>query len=376
MDAAGFQERLINDLATSMGVLQLYLGHRLKIFDAMRSFGTETPVTASALATKMQLSERYIVEFLKSCAVQGYLIKAPNDEAAFILPAGHASALCDREHPNYCAAFTCFLPSITPILGALQEAFRTGGGMPYHDYGPDLLEGISEGNRPLYKHEMLQEWLPKTKVWDKLQTPGAKILDVACGEAWSTITLAKGLPHLTNVIDAVDLDEKSLELARQNIEAEGVSDRIALHHKYAHEVSDGDYDLIMICESLHDMHNPETVLKSLLPLLHDDGIVFVADEGVPDTEEEMLPKDPTKIGSPSDEPNNFLGRLNYGFSVLHCLPASKCWHSSAAIGTAIRPSTLRAIAKSAGYDVEEVHHNGFWRFYQLTPLAPAKSQGA
>jgi hypothetical protein len=59
----------------------------------------------------------------------------------------------------------------------------------------------------------------------------------------------------------------------------------------------------------------------------------------------------------------------YGWSVLHCLPATMAEHPTIATGTVLRPPTLRQYARDAGF-----HHaqelavdNDFWRFYMLQP---------
>jgi len=45
----------------------------------------------------------------------------------------------------------------------------------------------------------------------------------------------------------------------------------------------------------------------------------------------------------------------YGVSVLYCLPQALSEQPSAAIGTVIRPSTMRALARDAGFSrVEDV----------------------
>ena len=60
--------------------------------------------------------------------------------------------------------------------------------------------------------------------------------------------------------------------------------------------------------------------------------------------------------------------LDYGFSVLHCLPVSRADTPSAATGTVMRTHTMRAYADQAGFgDVEIVPiEHDFWRFYRLT----------
>lgn len=57
----------------------------------------------------------------------------------------------------------------------------------------------------------------------------------------------------------------------------------------------------------------------------------------------------------------------YCFSVLHCLPACMVETPSAAAGTVMRPSTLRANATNAGFrDVELLPiENSFYAFYRL-----------
>lgn len=62
-------------------------------------------------------------------------------------------------------------------------------------------------------------------------------------------------------------------------------------------------------------------------------------------------------------PGDEIERLMYGFSILHCLPASRTETPSAATGTVLRPATLRAYATEAGFgDVQILPiENEMWR---------------
>jgi hypothetical protein len=60
-------------------------------------------------------------------------------------------------------------------------------------------------------------------------------------------------------------------------------------------------------------------------------------------------------------------RLNYGWSILHCLAVGMMDADSAGTGTVIRPDTVRAYAAEAGFarvDVLPIEHDS-WRFYRL-----------
>ncbi len=68
-------------------------------------------------------------------------------------------------------------------------------------------------------------------------------------------------------------------------------------------------------------------------------------------------------------PAHEIEALNYGWSILHCLPVGLLDKDSAGTGTVIRPSTVRAYATAAGFGRVEVLpiEYDFWRFYWLEP---------
>jgi hypothetical protein len=102
------------------------------------------------------------------------------------------------------------------------------------------------------------------------------------------------------------------------------------------------------------MAYPVEALRRMRELAAPDGAVLIADEAVADSLEEN---------------RHFLGRLTSNFSVLHCLPQAMVFPGAAGTGTVIRPSTLSAYAREAGFATVEVLpiENPLWRFYRLTP---------
>ena len=101
------------------------------------------------------------------------------------------------------------------------------------------------------------------------------------------------------------------------------------------------------------MNEPGRALEAARAVLGANGAVFVGDERVAE-----------EFGVQGD----FLERLNYGFSVLHCLPATMAEGAGTANGTVLRPATVRAWAADAGFaetTVLGIEHP-FWRFYRLS----------
>ena len=343
-----FAERIFGEVLTAMAVLNVYLGHRLGLFRALM----EGPATPAELAKRAGCVERYVREWLECMAVQDYVT---HDQATgrFALPREHAAVLVDRDNPSYAAALACFVPSLGGVLPQLLQAFRTGGGVPYEAYGADVLEAIAFGNRPMFVNDYVARWLPALPdVVTRLEA-GARVADIGCGLGWSSIALARAFPKTR--IDAVDVDEASVAEARRQAAEAGVADRIAFHRSAVEDAPlRGPYDLVTAFECLHDMPYPVRALRRMRELAGSSGAVLVADEGV---------------GDSLDENRNFVGRLNYNFSVLHCLPQALVFPDSAGTGTVIRPSTLRRYAQDAGFARVETLpiDNPLWRFYRLTP---------
>jgi hypothetical protein len=94
------------------------------------------------------------------------------------------------------------------------------------------------------------------------------------------------------------------------------------------------------------------VLGAVRGALAPGGVVVVADEAVAE-----------QFTAPGDE----LERMMYGWSVTHCLPASRAEQPSAALGTALRPGAVAELAAEAGFgscSVVDVDA-GFFRIYRL-----------
>lgn len=177
----------------------------------------------------------------------------------------------------------------------------------------------------MYLHEYMQEWLPAVPgLKARLEERGGKICDVGCGLGYSSFVAARSFPKVH--VDGIDLDERSVEQAKSNLalENEDVRSRVSFQCSLLEEakVAKGEYDMVTFFECLHDIPNPSEVLAQAKDLLNGEGIVLVADEGVEENLEDMLPTSADgRVGSFSENSKNFLGRLNFSFSTLHCLPA-------------------------------------------------------
>jgi len=92
---------------------------------------------------------------------------------------------------------------------------------------------------------------------------GKKVLEIGCGIGTDTIGFARAGAEVT----AVDLSEKSLEVARQRAEVYGLSDRVRFYSGNAEELSTfvppDTYDLVYSFGVIHHTPHPERVIEQV-----------------------------------------------------------------------------------------------------------------
>jgi SAM-dependent methyltransferase len=347
-------ERLIDDVTGALETLGVYLGLELGLYQALADLGT---ATQAELAATAGIAPRYAREWLEQQAVAGYLAcddpGRPAEQRRYRLPAGHAEVFLDADSPYHAAPVAGMLASVARVLPQLLQAYRTGDGVPYAAYGQQMRRGIAAVNRPMFLHELASSWLPAVPDLDRRlrSAPPARVLDLGCGLGASSVALARAYPRAQ--VLGVDLDEASVAEARDQAAEAGVADRVTFVVGDAAQVAaEGPFELVTVFEALHDMGDPVGALRAACALLAPGGSVLVADEHVAD-----------RFTAPGDP----LERFMYGWSILHCLPATLAERPVEATGTVLRAPTVARWAAAAGFSGFEVLpiDNPFWRFYRM-----------
>jgi 2-polyprenyl-3-methyl-5-hydroxy-6-metoxy-1,4-benzoquinol methylase len=355
-DPDAFVGRLFEAALSTVDLLTVYIGDRLGLYEALRDAG---PATPSELAARCSVNGRYTREWLEQQAATGILTvddaTAPDEVRRYSLPEAHALVLTDPESPLSMAPVAKAFAACAIALPKILDAFRSGGGVSWSDFGPDAIEAQGDFNRPWLLSSFGTEYLPLVPDVHQrlLADPPAYVADFACGVGWASIAIAAAYPKA--IVHGFDLDESSIEIANRNASEKDLSDRIKFEVRDIAESSfEGGYDLVVVIEAIHDLSRPVDALKSIHKVLAPGGCAIVADEKVAD------------VFTPGDE----LERLFYGFSVLMCLPAGMSEQPSAATGTVMRADTMRAYAADAGFshvEVLDIPHD-LLRFYRLDPI--------
>jgi len=350
-------DRLLEASLGAADIASVYVGDRLGLYRSLAESGAST---SADLASRAGIHERYAREWLEQQAVTGILEvddpAKPGDKRTYSLPSAHGEALVDLDSMYSISPLGRTFVAAFQAVPEVLEACRSGGGVEWSAYGPDMIESQGDFNRPWIVKLLGSEYLPSIPdVHSRLQAdPPARVADVACGVGWASVAIARAYPKVT--VDGFDLDESSIEIARRLTEEAGVAERVRFDVRDGASIGGmGPYDLAIVIESIHDLSQPVEVLGGFRQSLARGGTLIVADE---------------KVAESFTAPGDAVERLMYGFSLLVCLPSGLSEQPSAATGTVMRPDTLREYATEAGFTtveiLDQIDHD-FLRFYRVTP---------
>ena len=188
-----FIGQMVGDLGATVSAGLVLIGDRRGIYRAM---GDGTPVTAETLAETTGLAVAYLRPWLANQASGGYVTHHAEDGMdRYALSPEQAAALADPDSPAY------FAPSMQVAVGALRDVdaiadrFRTGDGLGWHEHDAGLFVGTERFFKPGYVANLVDAWLPALEgVVPKLEG-GARVADVGCGHAASTVLMAAAYPR-------------------------------------------------------------------------------------------------------------------------------------------------------------------------------------
>jgi 2-polyprenyl-3-methyl-5-hydroxy-6-metoxy-1,4-benzoquinol methylase len=347
-----FKDRLMRSALGVFDWFAIYLGDKLGLYDALVANGSMTALELS-LATKTH--SRYIQEWLEQQAVSGILNVEDDSLSAsslkFFVPIAHREILTERDSPNYLAPMGRLLAGVVKPLPQILDAYRSGCGIPFVDYGEDLCNGLADTNRAMFLSGM-GLWLGSILELDKrLNNSNCFVADIGCGAGWSSIAIATHYPKVK--VHGFDIDESSVKMAKSNATVFDIAERVDFFIKDIETtMPNRSYDLIIAFESIHDMPNPLAALQNMRKMAGEDGIVIVVD---------------ANVGQHFSSEGFGVEWMMYGWSIFHCLPVSMCQHPSAAIGAVIRPQTIKTYSLNAGFSDVRILPiaNPMFNFYHL-----------
>jgi SAM-dependent methyltransferase len=323
-----FMGQAVTDMGAVISAPLFMIGEKLGLYKAMAGAG---PLSSQEVAERSGAAERYVREWLRNQAAGGYVTYDPASDR-YTLPAEHALALADEDSPFYILGMYDSIASLYADEEKILEAFRSGGGMGWHEHDHRLFRGTERFFRPGYRANLVSSWLPALdNVVPKLEQ-GAKVADIGCGHGASTVVMATAYPNSQFV--GFDFHAPSIEQARQRAAQAGVAERVQFQQASAQEFPGSDFDLVCYFDCLHDMGDPVGAARRAHAALKTGGTVLLVE---PFANDEL------------DDNINPVGRLYYAASTCICTPNSLSQPVKLGLGAQAGERRLRHVFEEAGF---------------------------
>lgn len=257
--------------------------------------------TVEEIAEGARLQDRYVGEILSGLAAAGVVEWDP-DTRVFALPPEHALLVASEDSPYFMGGWFDIIPTLFAQVDGLAEATRSGGGVGFEDFGPDMVRGIDRGNSPSQRVFLIQRWLAAVPGLIDRLTTGIPVADLGCGAGTAAILMAEAFPasHVTGF----DTSSESLRVARERSTAPNL-EFVAIGVESI--PVEPPFDLITSFDVIHDLADPLAGLTRIRDALAPDGVYLM-----------MEPNMSSRLENNLDD----RGALTYGISALHCMTQS------------------------------------------------------
>jgi len=323
-----FMGQAVTDMGAIISAPLFVIGEKLGLYKAMAGAG---PLSSQEVAERAGVAERSVREWLRNQAAGGYVeYDAASDR--YTLPDEHALALADEDSPLYILGVYESIASLYADEQKIIDAFRSGGGMGWHEHDHRLFRGTERFFRPGYRAHLVAEWIPSLQGVEEKLTSGGRVADIGCGHGASTVIMAEAFPNSEFV--GFDYHEASIERAREIAADAGLSERVSFATASAKDYPGTDYDLVCVFDCLHDMGDPVGASAHIHDSLAADGTWMIVEPFAGDSVQENL---------------NPVGRVFYGASTVICTPASLAQEVGLALGAQAGEARLAEVIKEGGF---------------------------
>jgi len=106
------------------------------------------------------LQARYVEEWLKGMTASGYL-EYDNSADTYLLPEEYAFLLASEGTDQFMGGLFYFAAALLGAAPKVADAFRTGGGVRFEEFGPECVVALDMINSGQYDNRFGSYWLGK-----------------------------------------------------------------------------------------------------------------------------------------------------------------------------------------------------------------------
>lgn len=320
-----FAEVTVQRLAAAWTVLATYFGDQLGLYAAL----AEGSGTADDIARRASTNPRLTREWLDGQVAADIVV---HDDGRYALPAERAAVLAIESSPAFLGGASGVLASVFQAEDQIASAFRGDGALAWGEQAPCLSHAVDRFFRPGYRVSLVDDWIGTLDGVTAKLAAGGRVADVGCGRGSALMLIAEAFPD--SICVGVDSDARSIARASEAVSAAGLGHRIRLEQATADTFGGGPYDLICFLDSLHDMGDPERVIRHTRTQLATGGSVLLVE--------------PAACESIGERVGDLAAQLYYPGSAFLCTPTALS-QGGLALGNQVPAATWSDLFLRSGF---------------------------
>jgi ubiquinone/menaquinone biosynthesis C-methylase UbiE len=250
-----------------------YYGLKLGLFAAIA--GAADGLTLDELAARAAVDPRYLRAWARTAVAGGLLVYRPETGRLAMAPFMEQLLLDDSDF-QYAAGLVTSHAVESRLADRVEMCFRNGEGIPFSEYGQEMVETIHAFSKAAYELFLPSVLLPALPALTKRLAGGGTILELGCGAGAGLVSLARTFPACT--VTGLDPDPTSIALARQRIDAAGLNEHVHAEEMRGEDLTSEDaFDFIYTQISLHEMDDARIVLANARRALKEGGTLLITE---------------------------------------------------------------------------------------------------
>ncbi|KAL5016420.1 hypothetical protein ScPMuIL_006009 [Solemya velum] len=325
-----FQSHLGNVMQSGFLALSIAVGKDLGLLDVMCDMNS--PATASEIANKLKLKQRYVKEWL-GAMVGGNIVEVDRESRLYHIPQQYRSVLKSGD-----MVWFDVIKIYCSLRQRLKSCFKSDG-PPGYDFRsfPEYYDVYHDFREPMVDDLLDKEVIPQLGETRRLLEKGATFVEIGCGTGNMIAGMAQRFPTSTFV--GVDYGQAAIDKSRELASKKNIKN-VAYHMVDATDLPENwtkRYDVVFVYDVIHDSPNPERILKEIHRVLKDDGVLSMCDV--------------ESKSSHYENRNNMKAAMFYTISTHSCLPSGLSAPPAAGLGACWGVLEIRKALAKAGFEI-------------------------
>ncbi len=257
-----------------LGLLAGYVGHRT-VATGLRSgliaaLAEGGPATPDGLAERAKLDPFYTFAWCRAAYGAGV---CDRDGDTYRLAENLKTVLLDDTSPAYVGGVFKVLEQ-PEMFDRFEASLASGERLWWDGCSPEFIAAVGGTGRPFYRR-LVPDGLARVPGLKERLDNGCRVLDTACGSGHGLVMLAQAYPN--SHMSGVDGDAHSVDVARQTLEAKGVTGVTVWDSPLEKLSVDEPYDVVINNISMHECRDIDAVVRNVKAALKPGGVFVISD---------------------------------------------------------------------------------------------------